>query len=130
MSMSDRVADMLTRIRNGQKAKFLTVKVPCSKLKVDILKVLKQEGYIAGYEEDETGRWVDVELKYSRSGEPVICEIHRVSRPGRRMYSAISDLKEYYNNMGVYVLSTSKGVMSDRDARRLNVGGEVVCKVF
>lgn len=130
MAMSDRIADMLTRIRNGQKAKFLVVKVPCSNLKLDILRVLKEEGYILGYEKDETGRWIDVELKYSRSGEPVICEIHRVSKPGRRLYSAIENLKEYYNNMGIYILSTSKGVISDREARRLNVGGEVVCKVF
>lgn len=130
MSMSDSIADMLTRVRNGQKSKLLNVAIPASKKKMAVLDVLKDEGYVGDYSVDETGRWINLNLKYSRVGDPAICEIHRVSKPGRRVYSAISDLKGYYNNMGIYILSTSKGVISDRTARKHNVGGEVICKVF
>lgn len=130
MSMSDKVADMLTRIRNGQGSKLLSVSVIASKFQAAILKVLKDEGYIADFAYDKTGRFIDVELKYSKLGEPVISEIHKVSKPGRRVYSPVSDLKGYYNYMGIYILSTPRGVISDRDARKMNVGGEVICKVF
>ncbi len=130
MSMSDNIADMLTRIRNGQKSKLLNVSLPTSKLKCAVLDVLKQEGYIIGYTKDAEKGIIDISLKYSRVGDPAICEIHRVSKPGKRMYSAINDLPSYFNNMGIYVLSTSHGVMSDREAKKQNVGGEVICKVF
>ena len=130
MSMTDSIADMLTRIRNGQKSKLLNVVMPASKLKGAVLEVLKGEGYIAGYTMNVEDKEINVELKYSRVGKPAICEIHKVSKPGKRMYSPISSLKGYFNNMGIYILSTSKGVMSDRDARKHNVGGEVICKVF
>jgi small subunit ribosomal protein S8 len=130
MSMSDNIADMLTRIRNGQKSKLLNVSLPASKLKCAVLDVLKQEGYIIGYTKDAEKRIIDISLKYSRVGDPAICEIHRVSKPGKRIYSAINDLPSYFNNMGIYVLSTSHGVMSDREAKKQNVGGEVICKVF
>lgn len=130
MSMSDKVADMLTRIRNGQSSKLLSVSVMASKFQAAILQVLKDEGYIASFDYDETGRFIDVELKYSRVGEPVISEIHKVSKPGRRVYSSVQNLKGYYNYMGVYILSTPKGVISDRLARKLKVGGEIICKVF
>jgi small subunit ribosomal protein S8 len=130
MSMSDNIADMLTRIRNGQKTKLLNVNLPLSKLKCTVLDVLKNEGYIAGYTTQPEDRNIAIELKYSRLGEPAIREIHRVSKPGKRVYSAISDLPEYFNSMGIHILSTSKGVMSDRDAKKQKVGGEVMCKVF
>ena len=130
MSMSDNIADMLTRIRNGQKSKLLNVSLPTSKLKCAVLDVLKQEGYISGYSKDTESKTIDISLKYSRLGEPAISEIHRVSKPGKRMYSAIDALPSYFNNMGIHILSTSHGVMSDREAKKLNVGGEVICKVF
>ena len=130
MSMTDNIADMLTRIRNGQKSKLLSVGMPASKLKCAVLDVLKGDGYIAGYTLNVEDKEISVELKYSRIGNPAICEIHKVSKPGKRMYSPISKLKGYFNNMGIHILSTSKGVMSDRDAKKHNVGGEVICKVF
>ena len=130
MSMTDNIADMITRIRNGQKSKLLSVAVPVSKLKCAVLEVLKNEGYIAGYTFDEQEREVNVELKYSPVGNPAICEIHKVSKPGKRIYSSITKLKGYFNNMGIHILSTSKGVMSDREAKKHNVGGEIICKVF
>jgi len=130
MSMSDNIADMLTRIRNGQKSKLLNVSLPFSKLKCAVLDVLKSEGYIAGYAKNAEEKTVDVALKYSRLGDPAICQIHKVSTPGKRMYSSINDLPGYFNNMGIYILSTSHGVMSDREAKKQNVGGEVICKVY
>ena len=130
MSMTDNIADMITRIRNGQKSKLLSVAVPVSKLKCAVLEVLKNEGYIAGYTFDEQEREVNVELTYSPVGNPAICEIHKVSTPGKRLYSSITKLKGYFNNMGIHILSTSKGVMSDREAKKHNVGGEIICKVF
>jgi small subunit ribosomal protein S8 len=130
MSMSDNIADMLTRIRNGQKSKLLNVALPASKLKCAVLDVLKSEGYIAGYAKNTEEKTIDISLKYSRVGSPAISEIHRVSKPGKRMYSSIADLPSYFNNMGIHILSTSHGVMSDREAKKLNIGGEVICKIF
>ena len=130
MSMTDNIADMLTRIRNGQKSKLLNVVLPVSNLKCAVLEVLKGEGYIAGYTVNSEVKEINVELKYSRAGRPAICEIHKVSKPGKRIYSPISSLKGYFNNMGIHILSTSNGVMSDREAKKQNVGGEVICKVF
>ena len=130
MTMSDNIADMLTRIRNGQKSRLLTVGLPTSKLKCSVLDVLAKEGYIAGYTKDDAEGTIDISLKYSRLGDPAISEIHRVSKPGKRMYSAIADLPGYYNNMGIHILSTPSGVMSDREAKKLNVGGEVICYVY
>lgn len=130
MSMTDSIADMLTRIRNGQKSKLLNVIMPVSNLKCAVLEVLKTEGYIGGYVVDTDKKEISVDLKYSSLGKPAICEIHKVSKPGKRVYSAIADLKGYFNNMGIHILSTSKGVMSDREAKKHHVGGEVICKVF
>ena len=130
MTMSDNIADMLTRIRNGKNSKLLSVVMPASKLKCAVLDVLAKEGYINGYTKDDAKEFIDVSLKYSRLGNSAISEIHRVSKPGKRIYSAIADLPGYYNNMGIHVLSTPHGVMSDREAKKLNVGGEVICKVF
>ncbi len=132
MTMSDPVGDMLTRIRNGQRARMSVVVSPASKLRANVLEVLKREGYIRGYSESEQRTGVHelrIELKY-HDGEPVIKEIKRVSRPGRRAYSRIKDLPRVYNGLGIAILSTPQGVMSDGEARVANVGGEVICRVF
>ncbi|MDF2965578.1 MAG: rpsH [Rickettsiaceae bacterium] len=133
MSMTDTIADMLTRIRNAQQSKLISVDVPYSKMKVNILDVLVEEGFVESYEVTNLGnnkKNIEVSLKYFNYGKPVIQKIIRESKPGKRMYSSIESLKGYYNNMGIYILSTSKGVLSDKRARQLGVGGEVICKVF
>jgi len=132
MSMTDPLGDMLTRIRNGQRARKNAVLSPASKLRVNVLDVLKREGFIRGYEVSETKpgiSQVSVELKYFE-GDPAIREISRVSTPGRRVYSRIKDLSHVYNGLGIAILSTPRGVMSDAEARENNVGGEVLCQVF
>ncbi|WP_114394409.1 30S ribosomal protein S8 [Oleisolibacter albus] len=132
MNLSDPLGDMLTRIRNGQKARMSVVVSPASKLRTNVLEVLKREGYIRGYNVEDVKpgvRNLRIELKY-HEGEPVIKEIHRVSKPGRRIYSKIADLPRVYNGLGIAILSTPRGVMSDVEARAANVGGEVLCKVF
>lgn len=132
MSMSDPLGDMLTRIRNGQHARKHVVISPMSKLRTNVLEVLKREGFIRGYSTEETRPGVaeiSIELKY-HEGEPVIREIKRVSRPGRRVYSKIRDLQRVYNGLGVSILSTPRGIMSDNEARAANVGGEVLCQIF
>ncbi len=130
--MTDPLADMLTRIRNGQKAKLVSVSCSYSKMKESVLKVLKEEGYIAGYgiQDGLSFRELDIFLKFSNAGKGVINEIIRVSKPGKRVTSSIKDLPSHYNGLGIYVLTTSKGVLSDRKARDMGVGGEVICKVF
>lgn len=130
-SLTDPVGDMLTRIRNGQRARKSSINTPASKLRANILEVLKREGYIRGYERMETeGKAeISIELKYYE-GEPVIKVISRVSRPGRRVYSSIKDLPRVRNGLGISILSTPRGVMSDSDARAANVGGEVICRVY
>jgi small subunit ribosomal protein S8 len=128
--MSDNIADMLTRIRNAQGSKLISVSVAFSNLKLNVLEVLKSEGYILGYHRSDDTKTISIDLKYSRDGKPAITYIHKVSKPGKRIYSSISDLFGYFNNMGIYILSTSRGVLSDAQARRLNVGGEIICKVF
>ncbi len=132
MSMSDPVADLLTRIRNGQRAKKSSVNTPSSKLRANVLDVLKREGYIRDYSNDNIRKGIDeiiIELKYY-DGEPVIKEISRISSPGCRVYSKIKDLPRIYNGLGIAILSTPQGVMSDAEARAANVGGEVLCHVF
>ena len=130
--MTDPLADMLTRIRNGQQARKSAVLSPASKLRGSVLDVLKREGYIRGYSkaESDTGKPAfSIELKY-QEGRPVIAELHRVSKPGRRVYSGIKDLPRYYAGLGISILSTPRGVLSDNEARQQNVGGEVLCRVF
>jgi small subunit ribosomal protein S8 len=132
MSMTDPLADLLTRIRNGQRAHKETVVAPASRLRSNVLEVLKNEGYIRGYSQYEVRPGISeikIELKY-HEGDPVIREINRVSTPGRRVYSKIKDLPRIYNGLGISILSTPRGVMSDNDARDANVGGEVLCQVF
>jgi small subunit ribosomal protein S8 len=132
MSMTDPVGDMLTRIRNGQRVGKSTVVSPASKLRTGVLDVLQREGYIRGYNVNEIRKGVSeitIELKYFE-GDAVIKQIDRVSTPGRRVYSKIKDLPKVYNGLGIAVLSTPRGVLSDQEAREQNVGGEILCKVF
>jgi len=130
--MTDPIADMLTRIRNGLMIERPHVDIPHSKIKVGIADVLQREGYIWDYEvlETEPARTLRVNLKYSPTGERVIQKIERVSKPGRRVYSNASDIPEILNGMGICVLTTSKGVLSSREARDQRVGGEIVCQVW
>ncbi|KAA5603929.1 30S ribosomal protein S8 [Roseospira marina] len=132
MALSDPLGDMLTRIRNGQQARKATVNAPASKLRENVLEVLQREGYIRGFSRAPVRKGIEelvVELKY-HEGTPAIRTIARVSRPGRRVYSKIKDLPKVYNGLGISILSTPRGVMSDAEARAANVGGEVLCKVF
>lgn len=132
MSMSDPLGDMLTRIRNGQRGGKQTVCCPASKFRANVLDVLEREGFIRGFSwaELRTGvQELTIELKYS-DGEPVIREIDRISTPGRRVYAKIKDLPRVYNGLGISILSTPRGVLSDAEAREANVGGEILCTVF
>jgi small subunit ribosomal protein S8 len=128
--MNDPLGDLLTRIRNAQRRGRTTVTSPSSKLRAHVLEVLQREGYIRGFSEvEKDGRKeLDIELKYY-DGAPVISEIRRISKPGRRVYSAVRDLPLVRNGLGISVLSTPKGVMSDNEARTQNVGGEILCRV-
>lgn len=131
MAMNDLLSDLLTRIRNGQQAKLAQIDAPYSGLSANVLEVLKREGYIRDWRATEDGnkKSLEIELKY-HEGQPVIHELKRVSTPGRRQYTAVSKIKPFFNGLGVVILSTSKGVISDHEARQHNVGGEVLCAVF
>jgi small subunit ribosomal protein S8 len=131
MPMTDPLGDMLTRIRNGQQAKKDSVLSPASKLRARVLDVLQREGYIRGYSEEPLGRHkaLRIELKYFE-GEPAIRHLARVSKPGRRIYSGAKDLPRVRNGLGITIVSTPKGVLSDAEARQQNVGGEVLAEVF
>ena len=131
MSMQDPIADMLTRIRNGQMAEKATVSMPSSTQKSAIAKVLESEGFIAGFEEQEVNGHgqLSVALKYF-NGRPVIESIDRVSRPGLRIYKGSNDLPKVNGGLGISIISTNKGVMTDNQARKDGVGGEIICNVF
>lgn len=132
MSMNDPLGDMLTRIRNGQNARKPFILVPFSKLNESVVKVLADEGFVRGYkiiDLENNKKDLQVELKYD-SGQPVIRELKRISTPGRRVYAQIKGLKQFYNGLGIKILSTPQGVMSDHKAKVANVGGEVLCQVF
>ncbi|PLX36901.1 MAG: 30S ribosomal protein S8 [Hyphomicrobiales bacterium] len=132
MVMTDPLGDMLTRIRNAQMRKHSKVVSPSSRLRVRVLDVLQSEGYIRGYSEVDYGSGrseLEIELKYF-DGEPVIREIERVSKPGRRVYASVKNIPRVSNGLGVSILSTPKGVMADHEAREQNVGGEVLCRIF
>jgi small subunit ribosomal protein S8 len=132
MSVNDPIGDMLTRIRNSQMRGKSTVRTPASKLRAWVLDVLTDEGYIRGYDKVEGARGLpelEIGLKYYE-GEPVIRELKRVSKPGRRVYLGANDIPTVRQGLGVSIVSTSKGVMSDANARSNNVGGEVLCTVF
>jgi len=132
MAMSDPVADMLTRIRNAGKAKFNSVDIPGSTLKVEVAKVMRDEGYIRNFKfvKDDKQGTLRVYLKYDKQQKHVIWNIDRVSKPSRRVYLKSKDVKPVYNGLGIAILSTSKGIMSDKNARKENVGGEVLCNIW
>ncbi|MBV9812132.1 MAG: 30S ribosomal protein S8 [Acetobacteraceae bacterium] len=132
MSMSDPLGDMLTRIRNAQRSRKTSCVAPASKLRANVLEALRREGFIRGFSAEELRPGVAqlrIELKYNE-GEPVIKEITRVSKPGRRVYSQIKELPRVYAGLGISILSTPRGVLSDGEARAANVGGEVLFRVF
>ena len=131
MALTDPLGDMLTRIRNGQRAKKDSVMTPASKLRANVLEVLKREGYIRGYSEEELAGHdgLRIELKYFE-GQPAIKHVARVSKPGRRVYSGSKELPRIRNGLGITIVSTPRGVLSDAEARDQNVGGEVLAEVF
>ncbi len=132
MSVNDPLGDMLTRIRNAQMRRKGKVNTPGSRLRAHVLDVLTQEGYIRGYSATEYGNGrteFEIELKYY-DGEPVIKQLERVSKPGRRVYAAVAEMPQVANGLGISIVSTSQGVMADHTARDAHVGGEVLCKVF
>ena len=132
MALSDPLGDMLTRIRNAYGRRKTKVSTPASKLRARVLDVMKSEGYIRGYSEvsyDNGKSEINIELKYYE-GAPVIREIARVSKPGRRVYVSVKSIPQVANGLGITILSTPKGVMADHQAREQNVGGEVLCSVF
>ena len=131
MSLSDPIGDMLARIKNSQMRNHKKVKLPSSKFKIKIAEVLKNEGYIIDYNvsTDDNKQNLEINLKYSY-GNPVISSIQRVSKPGRRVFSSAESLPKINNGLGIAIVSTPKGVMSDVDARKNNIGGEIICKVF
>ena len=132
MSLMDPIGDMFTRIRNGQMRSLNNIKVPASKFRLKILEVLKSEGYINNFlieNSKNNKKDLKVNLKYFE-GSPVIKELKRVSKPGRRVYSRASSIPKIQNGLGLAILSTSKGIMSDTEARKKNIGGEIICRVF
>ena len=129
---TDPIADMLTRIRNANMAALPDVSMPSSKLKVALAKLLKEEGYIVDYKEDVNGvfKTLTITLKYDEKNKPVITNLRRVSRPGLRTYHKAKNLEQVFGGMGISVISTSKGLLTDRKARKENLGGEVICQVW
>ena len=132
MSFTDPIGDMITRIRNAQMRLLRKVQIPSSKFRVMILEVLKQEGYISDYKilsDTKNKNTISVDLKYN-NGLPVIKEIKRISKPGRRIYAKATSIPKIKNGLGLAIVSTSKGIMTDNDARNQNIGGEIICRVF
>ena len=132
MALTDPIGDMFTRIRNGQMRLLSSVNVPASNFRLQILEVLKNEGYISNFfveKKDNNKKNLKVDLKYYE-GNPVIKEIKRVSKPGRRIYSRADSIPKIQNGLGLAIISTPKGVMSDNEARKNNIGGEIICRVF
>ena len=130
--MTDPIADMLTRIRNGNSAKHQSIDVPASKMKKDIAEILLNEGFIKGYEVEEDGKQgiLKIDLKYGENEERIISGIKRISKPGLRVYVKSNELPRVLGGLGIAIISTSKGVLTDKDARNQQVGGEVVCYVW
>ncbi|MEQ8846954.1 30S ribosomal protein S8 [Botrimarina sp.] len=132
--MTDPIADMLTRIRNAVRVERAAVQMPLSKVKRGVAEVLKREGYIWDWAEEEVdgaaGKQLRIDLKYGPNGEHVIQSIRRVSKPGRRVYSQAKTLRPVLNGLGISIVSTSRGVLSDREARQKNLGGEVLCELY
>ena len=132
MNTTDPIADMLTRIRNANQAKFKTVDIPASNMKKNIAEILFNEGYIKAYEEieNENQGIIRVSLKYTEKGKKVISGLRRISKPGLRIYASKDELPKVLNGLGIALISTSKGVMTDKEARDLKIGGEVLCYVY
>ena len=130
MVMTDPIADMLTRIRNANQAKHETVEIPASKIKVDILNVVKEEGYIKDFEVNQETKMIKVTLKYTGKKERVITGLKRISKPGLRIYANVEGLPRVLNGLGIAIISTSKGIMTDKEARKQNVAGEVLAYVW
>ena len=134
--MTDPIADMLTRIRNASKVRKPEVFIPFSKIKLEVVKILKKQGYIAGYAEikpDETDNkfgGIKVELKYTKDRKPAITSIKRVSKPGQRIYASKDELPKVLNNLGIAILSTSAGIMTNREAKKAGLGGEIICEIY
>ena len=132
MTMTDPIADMLTRIRNANTVKHETVDVPASNIKKEIARILLEEGFVRGYDVIEDGKQgiIRIQLKYGQSGERVISGLKRISKPGMRVYAAKQEIPRVLNGLGISVISTSKGILTDKQARKENVGGEVICYVW
>ena len=130
MSMTDPIADMLTRIRNAQKAGHEEVAIPLSKTKAEIARVMKEFGYISSVAADPAARTMTIGLRYTKDGEPVIRGLRRYSRPGLRRYTAAADIPMVLGGLGHSIISTSRGIMAGRQARKLNVGGEILCTIW
>jgi small subunit ribosomal protein S8 len=132
MTMTDPIADMLTRIRNAQKAAHEEVAIPCSKIKIDLTKILKSEGYIKNFKvvTDGSHKNIRIFLKYDEAGVPIINGLERISKPSCRIYRRCADIPKVLNGFGINIVSTSKGLLTDREARKMNVGGEVVCSLW
>jgi len=130
--MTDPIADLLTRVRNGNAVGAKTVTMPASRIKVGVAQILKEEGFVDSYEvaEGSPSSTLTIRLKYGPDGEKVIRKIERVSKPGCRVYSNAKDIPSVLRGLGVYILSTNQGIVSDRTARKINAGGEVLCKVY
>lgn len=129
---TDPIADMLTRVRNAIQANHLRVDIPSSKMKVGIAKIMKDEGFIKNFKviDDKKQKILRIYLKYGEEKQPAILSIRRISKSGRRVYVKSSDLRPVYNNLGVWILSTSKGLITNKTAQKLNVGGEVLCEIL
>ena len=132
MTMTDPIADMLTRIRNANVVKHETVDVPASNMKKELARILLEEGFVRGYDVIEDGKQgiIRIQLKYGQSGERVISGLKRISKPGMRVYAANHEIPKVLNGLGISIISTSKGILTDRQARKENVGGEVICYVW
>ena len=132
MTMTDPIADMLTRIRNANVVKHETVDVPASNMKKELSRILLEEGFIRGYDVIEDGKQgiIRIQLKYGQAGERVISGLKRISKPGMRVYAANQEIPKVLNGLGISIISTSKGILTDKQARKANVGGEVICYVW
>lgn len=132
MTMTDPIADMLTRIRNANVVKHETVDVPASNMKKELARILLEEGFVRGYDVIEDGKQgiIRIQLKYGQSGERVISGLKRISKPGMRVYASNHEIPKVLNGLGISVISTSKGILTDKQARKENVGGEVICYVW
>jgi len=132
MAMSDPIADMLTRIRNSGKAEFAKVDIPGSKVKLEIARVLKEQGFIKNYKfvKDDKQGVIRIYLKYAGEKKPAIYGLQRISKPGRRVYSKAKEIQPVLNGLGISIVSTSKGLMTDKQAKEMNLGGEVLCNIW